>query len=250
MALFADHELTTIQDLAEVDHNVLTIAGVEGIDLTKKIALAQQLLLEDMSRVLAREFESNVVYGVDQIVRTPNLRLCHIFKAIELSYQEAFAGQGLERYDRCRATYAWEAQRALDGEVVRGFSIAAKPLSRPASPVLTLGSGLGPTGPIEIAISWTNEWGEESVSGTPAVVENNSGVSIGVERPKAVAHATGWMVYANYPTQRLVRQSGVLGLEELWIVSGPLTELGLNEGGQTGNHVVHLSQGGNILRRG
>ena len=49
MSLFIDHDLITIDDLAGVDHNILSIAAVEGIDLTKKIFLSHQLLTQEVS---------------------------------------------------------------------------------------------------------------------------------------------------------------------------------------------------------
>lgn len=250
MALFADHDLTTIEDLAGVDHNVLSIAAVEGIDLTKKLTLAQQLLLQDISRVLAKEFGQGTNYDVGQVVCTPNLRLCHALKAIELTYQEAFAGQGVDRYERCRATYSAEAKRVLAGELERGLPIALKPLPRPAGPVVTPSAGTGPTGPIDFAVSWVNQSGEESSLGTPVAIENSGGEMITVVPPPAPPFATGWNVYASLPGERPGKQYGPLGLNESWQVPDQLASQGAAGEGQTGNVVLRPSPGTNLLWRG
>lgn len=250
MALFADHDLTTIEDLAGVDHNVLSIAAVEGIDLTKKLALAQQLLIQDISRVLAKDPGQGATYDAGQVVRTPSLRLCHALKALELTYQEAFAGQGVDRFERCRVTYSAEAKRVLTAELERGLPVVLNPLPRPTGPVVTSSAGTGPAGPIDFAVSWINQAGEESSLGTLVAIENSSGEMITVTPPTAPPFATGWIVYASLPGERPGRQYGPLGLNESWRAPDQLSSLGPAGEGQTGNVVLRLSPGTNLLWRG
>ena len=77
---------------------------------------------------MARESTDDVAFSINQVVATPTLRLCHAMKALELGYQEAFASQGLERYERCRASYASDARKILLAELEQGLGICDEPL--------------------------------------------------------------------------------------------------------------------------
>ena len=250
MALFADHDVTTIEDLAGIDHNVLSIAGVEGIDLTKKIILAQQLLIQEISRRLAREQDDAAAYHTSQVVSTPTLRLCHAFKAIELVYQEAFAGQGLERFERCQATFARLSENTLAVELEQGLAIASEPLPRPGIPTVGAASGVGPSGALEFSVSWMNQRGQESLIGAAVAVENSTGEGIALTPPAPPEFATAWLVYANQAGEMPLRQSGPLALDQTWTTGEQFVDLGRNDGGQAGDETLRLVLQSGRLRRG
>ena len=112
-------------------------------------------------------------------------------------------------------------------------------------------AGVGPAGTLEFAVSWVNQRGQESSIGASTAVDNDQGQALTVVPPVAPEHATGWLVYANFPGDRPGRQSGPLSMQQSWTTSmGQLSSLGVNEGGQTGDTVLRLSPSLNRLRRG
>src|SRR5258708_38819686 len=54
MALFTDGPISSIEDLRGHDTQIVEIASVEGIDVTKKLALAQEEVAIDLMALLGK----------------------------------------------------------------------------------------------------------------------------------------------------------------------------------------------------
>ena len=54
MALFTDGPVSSIEDLKGQDTQLLDVASVEGIDVTRKLALAQEEIAVELAALLER----------------------------------------------------------------------------------------------------------------------------------------------------------------------------------------------------
>src|SRR5579883_946062 len=104
MPLFTDGPASTIEDLAAQDSQVLDVASVEGIDLTRKLALAQEAVAIDIEAVVRRSNSGPV--HLKHIVVTPALRLWHTYRTLELVYGDAYYNQLNDRYASKRDRFA------------------------------------------------------------------------------------------------------------------------------------------------
>src|ERR1035441_4341461 len=89
MALFTDGPVSSIEDLTAQDSQLLNVANVEGIDVTQKLALAQDQLALELTTLLDRmSFVSQVYWlapppSLSSVVVTPALKLWHTFRRSE-----------------------------------------------------------------------------------------------------------------------------------------------------------------------
>src|SRR5690348_14296822 len=104
MALFTDGTISSIEDLAAQDSQLLEMAVTEGIELNRKLALAQteiglevQGMLGDLSFV-DRPFWLDATQDLASVAVTPALKLLHTFRTLELIYSDACNSQLNDRY--------------------------------------------------------------------------------------------------------------------------------------------------------
>src|SRR5882757_6548346 len=103
MALYTDGPISSIEELTARDSQLLSVASTEGIDLTQKIALAQdELGLELCGMLTATGSLLQDVWtsptGVQNIVVTPALKLWHALRTLELVYCDAYHNELNDRY--------------------------------------------------------------------------------------------------------------------------------------------------------
>jgi len=92
MALFTDGAIASIEDLRGHDTQLLNVATVEGIDVTRKLALAQEELGVEVAGLLEQTMISGQLSAppaIEQVVVTPPLKLWHIFRTLEMFYRDA-----------------------------------------------------------------------------------------------------------------------------------------------------------------
>ncbi len=115
MALFTDGPASTIEDLAAQDSQILDVASVEGIDLTRKLALAQEAAAMDLEAALGGRGSTSWQFGLrlalprptlENIVVTPALRLWHTYRTLEMVYGDAYYSQLNDRYAKKRDSSA------------------------------------------------------------------------------------------------------------------------------------------------
>ena len=98
MALFTDGEVSTIEDLRGYDTQLLDVANIEGIDVTRKLQLAQDEISVELATLLARAARFTVPLDPGRVVVTTPLKLWHTFLALELVYRDAYGSQLNDRY--------------------------------------------------------------------------------------------------------------------------------------------------------
>jgi len=254
MALFTD-VISTIQDLMGQDSSVLATAQTENIDLSQKLALAQQQLGIELTTLLQRsntydwQFWLQPDPQLNNIVVTPPLQLWHVFQTLTLVYQDAYFNQLNDRYQGKRDQFQQLAKWAADKLMQTGLGIAADPIPQAAPPQLTSIPGGQPAMTYCASVSWLNvesEEGQASNSSTLTVAAGNALVVQPVNQP---ANATAWNVYVGLsPTAMALQNPSPLALDQVWVQAGPVSTLGQAPGtGQAPNYLRALPR---VIQRG
>lgn len=243
MALFTDGPASGIEDLAAQDSQLLNVASAEGIDLTVKLALAQEAIgieLEGMLRESTR-------LGLGNVVVTPALRLWHTYRTLETVYRDAYNNQLNDRYagkrDQFRELGMWARERLRQ----TGVGIALRPAPRAATPDARPAAGSLPDGTYFVTMTWVNDAGEE---GAPAMASaiTTSGGGFVVTPPAAPAGVTGWNVYAGVSPDGMAKQNArTLAPDTPWLQAELLSIGAVAPVGQSPNYTHPMPR---VLMRG
>src|SRR5262249_36673787 len=137
MALFTDGPVSGILDLAARDTQLLNVASMEGIDVTQKIALAQDELGLEITAMLNRtnyvdqRFWLAPQPDLGSVVVTPALKMWHSLRSLELVYADAYSNQLNDRYAGKRDQFHEMAVWARDHLVDAGIGMATCPVGQP-----------------------------------------------------------------------------------------------------------------------
>jgi hypothetical protein len=130
MALFTDGAIASIEDLRGHDTQLLNVATVEGIDVTRKLALAREELGVEVAGLLEQAMLSGQLGAppaIEQVVVTPPLKLWHIFRTLEMCYRDAYNSQLNDRYAGKRDEYREMAKWAHHQVVQSGLGDRRRP---------------------------------------------------------------------------------------------------------------------------
>ena len=238
MALFTDGAVTGIEDLRGHDTQLLNVATVEGIDVTRKLALAHEELtvevwglLDQMKRPVGIYEVAGLLGGLNatptirQVVVTPPLKLWHIFRTLEMVYGDAYNSQLNDRYGGKRDEYHEMVKWAYSKVLQSGLGIVMNPVEQAAAPMVSVSAGGLADGSYYVSVAWTNAAGEEGESSTPAVIQV-SGSSFAVQTT-APANVNGWNVYCGTsPTTMTIQNSPALGPGQTWVQPDTLSTTG------------------------
>lgn len=223
MALFTDGAISTIEDLHGVDTPLLEVASVEGIDVSRKLSVAQGELEVELEALLSRmatqPYDPVVSSGktwTGRVVVTPPLKLWHMYRTLEAVYRDAYHSQLNDRYGARRDEYHELAKWAYDKLLQSGVGMTADPIPEAPAPVVRAAPGGLPDGTYYVGASWTNAAGEEGACSVPSAI-TTAGSAFTVTHGEAPGNATGWNVYLGVGPQAMLRQNGAaLGLSETW----------------------------------
>ena len=140
MGLFRDGTISTLEDLNAQDASVLDVAAAEGVDVTRKMALAQNEIGLELTAWLARPAGYDLTPqpgggSTDSVVVTPALLLWHAFRTLELVYRDAYNSQLNDRYRGRRDQYHDLAKSAAERLREAGIGIAVNPIAQAKQPV-------------------------------------------------------------------------------------------------------------------
>lgn len=226
MALFTDGAVASIEELSGHDTQLLGLATVEGIDVTRKLALAQEELSVEVAGLLDRQ---NAPPRIRQVVVTPSLKLWHIFRTLEMVYGDAYNSQLNDRYAGKRDEYHGMVKWAYEQVIRNGLGIATDPVEQAATPELRPSAGGLANGFYYVAVAWTNAAGEEGGSSVPAMIEV-SGSSFAVETT-APANVKGWNVYGGTSPATMTKQNvPTLTPGQTWVQPDTLSTTGRQAG--------------------
>jgi hypothetical protein len=236
MALFTDGAIASIEDLRGHDTQLLNVATVEGIDVTRKLALAQEELGVEVAALLGQAMLSGQLSAppaIGQVVVTPPLKLWHIFQTLEMFYRDAYNSQLNDRYAGKRDEYREMAKWAREQVVQNGLGIAADPVVQAATPDVRAAAGGLADGAYYVSVAWTNAAGEEGSSSIPTMIQV-SGSSFAVQAT-APANVKGWNVYCGTdPAAMTLQNATTLAPGQVWVQPDTLSTTGRLAGdGQT-----------------
>ena len=203
MALFTDGPISSIEDLLDHDTQLVVVAMVEGIDVTRKLALAQEEISIELVGLLdgVRRLRT-----LSEVVVTPPLKLWHTLRALEMVYRDAFHSQLNDRYSSRRDEYRGMANWAREKVMQSGLGMVTDPIPEAEMPELAATSGNLADGTYYVAMSWSNERGEEGACSHPAKI-STAGSSIAVSHGATPGGVSGWNVYLGSTPGRLIRQN-------------------------------------------
>jgi len=212
MALFTDGPPSSMDDLTGVDSQLMSVANVEGIDVTRKLGLAQDELALELHTLLGRltcvdqPFWFPAQPMVENVVITPALKLWHTYRTLEMVYADAFNSQLNDRYAGKRDQFHAKAKWAYERLIESGVGMVLDPVPEAATPLVepAVGGLLG--GIFYVTMAWVNSAGQEGACASPADVTLVASAIL-VHPGAAPPRATGWNVYAGRSPEALVMQN-------------------------------------------
>src|SRR5579885_212829 len=161
MALFSDGSISTTDDLAAYDSAIMDVASTEGIDLTRKLALAQ----DELSVMLTSLLPEDQSCGLGNVVVTTPLRLWHTLRTLALAYEDAYYNQLNDRYQGKWQAFAERARWAQEQLMQAGAGFVTDPIPQAQPAVLTEAPAPQPAATYYATVTWVNASGQE---GAPA----------------------------------------------------------------------------------
>jgi hypothetical protein len=236
MALFTDGAFTSMEDLRGHDTQLLNVATVEGIDVTRKLALAQEELGIEVDGLLSRLKTPQLLGGLNappaihQVVVTPPLKLWHIFRTLEMVYGDAYNSQLNDRYAGRRDEFHESMKWAYSRVVQDGLGIASNPVRQATPSVPQAAAGGLAANTYYVAIAWINASGEEGASSAAAVIQV-TGTSFSVQTT-APPNVKGWNVYCGTsPATMTIQNPTALAPGQTWVQPEALSTTGRLAGG-------------------
>lgn len=222
MALFTDGSISEIDDLTALDSQLLDVSNSEGIDVSRKLAVAQEELGVDICTMLARvAFVNQPLWltpkpDLRTVVVTTALRLWHEYRTLEMVYKDAYNSQLNDRYAGKRDQFHQMAEWACEKLVQIGIGIATNPVPQAVTPLVAAIPGAVPDGSYYVSMAWVNEAGEEGASAMAAFLSiAASGLQVQAESPPA--GVTGWNVFIGGGTESMTLQNSTpIPIGEVW----------------------------------
>ena len=246
MALFTDGPLSGLEDLTAQDTQLTNVANVEGIDVTQKMALAQEelsmelvTLLEGLQRT-EQTFWLATRATIHNIAVTPPLRLWHTFRTLEMVYGDASI-QLNDRYAIKRDQFAERANWAYEKLVLLGLGMVWSPVPRAAQPQVLTAQGGVPDGAYYVSMAWINSKNEEGASSIPTTIATASSTLL-VQPVRQPDCAVGWNVYVGSdPGAMTLQNTAPIALNQAWVQQGTITAAGrLRGAGQSPNYMMPM----------
>jgi hypothetical protein len=223
MALFTDGLVSGMEDLTAQDTQLTNVATVEGIDVTQKLALAQEELALEIATLLSgsrrveEAFWLTALPKIENVVVTPPLKLWHTFRALEMVYGDAYSSQLNHRYAAKRDQFHQRAGWAYERLLVLGLGIAWSPVPRARQPQVVSAAGSLANGTYYVSMAWINSKGEEGSPSVPTAITTATGTML-VQPSAPPSCATGWNVYAGGDPEGLSRQNGSpIAVTQSWL---------------------------------
>jgi len=254
MALFMDGPASGIEDLTGQDSQLPDVAHVENINVTQKLALAQNELAVELGALLMRlSYTEQLSWytgppRIATVVVTPPLKLWHTFRALEMVYADAYNSQLNDRYAGKRDYFHERAHWAYQKLVEAGLGIATDPIPRAAAPAVAAASGDLPDGTYYVTTAWINRAGEEGATAVPAVI-SITGSTLSVQPGDPPPNATGWKVYVGGGPDSMVQQnSSPIAVGGNWVQPDPVVAAGPAPGSGQGPN--YLRPAPRVIQRG
>jgi hypothetical protein len=221
MAIFTDGSMNTLLDLERYESGLLDVSSVEQINVTAKMALAQDQIGSDLllfliqrtprdprNLVFGYQYASNRrLKGVSDVVVTDQLKKWHALLAIALTYQDAYSNQLNDRYQAKWQRYSNRAEEAARQFYRVGAGLALNPVVK-ADPPLLMGVAGGALGAsYYVQITWLNSAGQEGAPSDVVSIETTDEMQLLVTPPPAPQNVVAWNVYVGTAPQAISSQN-------------------------------------------
>jgi hypothetical protein len=233
---------------------LLLVASTEGIDVSRKLALAGEEVGADLTVLLGKLRYSDQAYwaapvpGLENVVVTKPLRLWHTYRALEMVYRDAYNSQLNDRYAGKRDQFHDLGEIAYERLIHIGLGIAARPIPQAMPPTTLPIPGALADGTYYVSAAWVNEGGEEGASSEPTVA-TITGSTFQADAGPPPANAAGWNVYVGDGPESMVLQNGSpIAAGQVWQASGPLVTSGKAPG--SGQEPTYLKPVPRLILRG
>ncbi|MBZ5579456.1 MAG: hypothetical protein LAP40_23095 [Acidobacteriia bacterium] len=254
MALFTDGPISSIDDLAALDSQLLAVAETEGIDVTRKLTSAQEevgveltVLLNKLSRT-DQFLQPTPRPGLSSVVVTAPMKLWNTYRTLEMIYRDAYNSQLNDRYAGKRDQFHEMAQWASERLIQTGVGVAANPVPRAGTPQVDAIPGALPDGTYYVSMAWINPTGEEGAGSSPAVFTITAS-ALQVEAGTPPPGATRWNVYIGDAPESMVLQNGTpIEAGQNWHQAGAVATAGRAPG--TGQEPTYLKPVPRVIQRG
>src|SRR5579872_5914694 len=254
MALFTDGPVSSIDDLTAIDSQLLDVASTEGIDLTRKLAAAQDDLGVELTVLLNKirfpdqAFWVTAMPGLSSVVVTAPLKLWHTYLSLEMVYRDAYNSQMNDRYAGKRDQFHQMAEWACEKLIQIGIGIAARPVAKAATPQVTALPGGLADGTYYVSMAWVNGNSEEGASAVPAVITIASS-TLQVQPAAPPDNAVGWNVYIGSEADGMVLQNQwPIGAGVMWRQPDSLATAGRAPG--MGQEPTYFKPVPRVIQRG
>lgn len=246
MALLVDGQINGLQDLQRYEASLLSVTGIEQIDVNAKMALAKDLISADLLTFLMKQSYRDPLYasfafdtnygrrkkGVSDVVATEELKRWHALRSIELVYMDAYNNQLNDRYKGKWSRYQALAETASVQLLDVGVGLVSDPIRRADPPILfgLAGALMGAT--YYVRVAWVNQAGQEGAPSDAASLQTVDGMQLVVSAAKPPVNAAKWNVYAGLAPEEVSLQNPTpLAVGFDWTL--PVT--GLRNGQQAGS---------------
>ena len=248
MALFLDGPPTNIDDLTGFDSQLLDVASMEQIDVTRKLAIAHEELTVDLQAWLARSASRPAGAALETVVVTPALKLWHAYRSLEMVYSDAYSSQLNDRYAGRRDQFKGMARWAREKLIETGLGMATAPVPQASMAEITPTTGTLPDGTYYLTVTYLNSGGDEGRCAPAAAVASTSG-GIALRMTYPPAGIAKWNVFAGTaPDDMTLQTPQGLALDQQWLITHPLDTSGRQPAeGQAANTVQVVAR---ILLRG
>jgi hypothetical protein len=243
MALFTDGTISTVEDLTGHDSGILEVSSAEGIDLTKKLKLAQDELAVELSALLGPGD------GLGNVVVTTIVRLWHAFRTLEMVYRDAYSNQLNERYGRKRDQFAALAQWSFHKLIDAGVGVTGNPVAKADPAELTYFPGLQPGATYYVCTSWVNGLNTEGAASEWRAISVPDGNVLSVRAVNRPTSASGWNIFVGLSPDAMTQQNeSALLPDQVWLQESTVTSGGRAPGSGQGVDYVRVTP--RILLRG
>jgi hypothetical protein len=254
MALFTDGLVSGLEDLTAQDTQLSNVANVENIDVTQKLALAQEELALEITTLLSGSRRSEEAFWlnarptIDNVVVTPALKLWHTFRTLEMVYGDAYSSQLNDRYAAKRDQFHERSRWAYERLLLMGIGIAWSPVPRSKQPQVVSAGGSLPNGTYYVSMTLVNGKAEEGAPSVPATITTAESTLL-VEPAAAPVCATGWNVYIGSDPDALSRQNASpIAVSQTWLQPNTIAGTGSGPGwGQSPNCLMPMPR---VILRG
>jgi hypothetical protein len=259
MALFNDGPMNRVEELAAHDSSLLETSTIEGIDVAAQIENAQDAIASEVLTFLQDNKSVDLVFGdvlscqrrligVGDVVVTAELKRWHAFQTLHAVYFDANGHQSNGRYQWKWQEYGTLARTAKEKCLNVGIGLAADPISRAQTPIITTVAGAGLAATVYFAVSFVNAAGQEGAASDLVKVDIATARQAQVNLGATAKNARGWNVYAGNDPGLLMRQNDdVLGLSDFWIQPGVLKTGAAPGSGQSATFYAVQNR---VIRRG